>query len=103
MEALTPLVEAFDRLGIAYYVGGSVSSSLHGMARQSQDEEKIGKSTRNLMSGIRESFCQRSINFRNSRSVGSHSRSIPGERRSCDTLPSKQAVAGSSPVSRSNR
>jgi hypothetical protein len=41
MEALTPLVEAFDRLGIAYYIGGSVSSSLHGLARQSQDVDVI--------------------------------------------------------------
>src|SRR2546421_3744189 len=41
MGALTPLVEAFDRLGIAYYIGGSVSSSLHGLARQSQDVDVI--------------------------------------------------------------
>src|SRR5215468_6582265 len=41
MEALTPLIEAFDRLGIAYYIGGSVSSSLHGVARQSQDVDVI--------------------------------------------------------------
>ena len=41
MEALTPLVEAFDQLGIVYYIGGSVSSSLHGMARQSQDVDVI--------------------------------------------------------------
>jgi hypothetical protein len=26
MEALTPLIEAFERLGITYYIGGSVSS-----------------------------------------------------------------------------
>ncbi len=37
IEALTPLVEAFDKLGIVYYIGGSASSSLHGMARQTQD------------------------------------------------------------------
>ncbi len=53
------------------------------------------------MPGERESFCQRSVNSKITRSVGSHSRSIPSERRWCDTLPSKQAVAGSSPVSRS--
>lgn len=41
IEALTPLVEAFDHLGIAYYIGGSVSSSLHGLARQSQDVDVI--------------------------------------------------------------
>jgi hypothetical protein len=41
IEALTPLVEVFDRLGITYYIGGSVSSSLHGLARQSQDVDVI--------------------------------------------------------------
>src|SRR5258708_1361596 len=41
VEALTPLVEAFDRLGITYYIGGSVSSSLPGLARQSQDVDVI--------------------------------------------------------------
>jgi hypothetical protein len=41
MEALTPLIEAFERLGITYYVGGSVSSSLHGLARRTQDVDVI--------------------------------------------------------------
>ncbi len=41
IEALTPLLEAFDQLGIIYYIGGSVSSSLHGMARQTQDVDVI--------------------------------------------------------------
>jgi hypothetical protein len=43
MEALTPLIEAFERLGITYYVGGSVSSSLHGLARRSQDVDVIAE------------------------------------------------------------
>jgi len=41
VEALTPLIEAFERLGITYYIGGSVSSSLHGMARRTQDVDVI--------------------------------------------------------------
>lgn len=41
MEALTPLIEALERLGIVYYIGGSVSSSLHGMARRTQDVDVI--------------------------------------------------------------
>ncbi len=41
MEALTPLIEAFEQLGIAYYIGGSVSSSLHGLARRTQDVDVI--------------------------------------------------------------
>jgi len=49
------------------------------------------------MPGERESFCQRSVNLRNTCLIGSHSQSIPNERRSCDALPSKQAVAGLHP------
>lgn len=41
IEALTPLLEVFDQLGILYYIGGSVSSSIHGMVRQSQDVDII--------------------------------------------------------------
>jgi hypothetical protein len=41
IEALTPLLNAFDQLGIMCYIGGSVSSSLHGMVRQSQDVDVI--------------------------------------------------------------
>src|SRR6266704_2497352 len=41
MEARTPLIEAFGPLGITYYIGGSVSSSLHGMARRTQDVDVI--------------------------------------------------------------
>ena len=44
MEALTPLIEAFERLGITYYIGGSVSSSLHGLARRTQDVDVIAES-----------------------------------------------------------
>ena len=41
VEALTPLVDAFEQLGITYYIGGSVSSSLHGLARRTQDVDVI--------------------------------------------------------------
>jgi hypothetical protein len=40
-EALAPLVQAFTQLGIVYYIGGSVSSSLHGMPRRTQDVDVI--------------------------------------------------------------
>ncbi len=30
IQALTPLIEVFDRFSIAYYIGGSVASSVHG-------------------------------------------------------------------------
>lgn len=43
MEALTPLVDALEQLGIAYYIGGSVSSSLHALARRTQDVDVIAQ------------------------------------------------------------
>ena len=39
IQALTPLIEVFDRFGIAYYIGGSVASSVHGRRRYTQDVE----------------------------------------------------------------
>ena len=41
IEALLPLLQAFDQLGISYYIGGSVSSSLHGLPRRTQDVDVI--------------------------------------------------------------
>src|SRR5450432_258053 len=41
IEALLPLIQAFDQLGISYYIGGSVSSSLHGLPRRTQDVDVI--------------------------------------------------------------
>ncbi len=41
IQALTPLVEAFDRFGIAYDIGGSVASSLHGRRRYTQDVDVV--------------------------------------------------------------
>ena len=37
INALTPIVDAFDELGVAYELGGSVASSIHGVARSSLD------------------------------------------------------------------
>ena len=36
-----PIVKAFERLGIAYYIGGSVSSSLHGIPRSTMDIDLV--------------------------------------------------------------
>lgn len=41
IQALTPLIEAFERLGIAYYIGGSVASSVHGRRRYTQDVDVV--------------------------------------------------------------
>jgi hypothetical protein len=49
IQALTPLVEAFDRFGIAYYIGGSVASSVHGRRRYTQDVDVVSASLKQLI------------------------------------------------------
>lgn len=39
--ALTPIVAAFDRLGIVYQIGGSVASSAHGTPRSTLDVDLV--------------------------------------------------------------
>jgi hypothetical protein len=39
--ALAPVVSAFDKIGILYYIGGSVSSSIHGIPRTTLDIDII--------------------------------------------------------------
>lgn len=42
--ALIPLIEAFQALGIAYHIGGSVAGATHGVARATLDRHtKQGK------------------------------------------------------------
>ncbi|MFQ5843748.1 MAG: hypothetical protein ACE5JG_02045 [Planctomycetota bacterium] len=41
LAALTPVVEALDRLGIEYQLGGSVASSVHGTARSTLDIDLV--------------------------------------------------------------
>lgn len=41
ISALIPLVEVLDRFGIAYYIGGSVASSVHGRRRYTQDVDVV--------------------------------------------------------------
>ncbi len=41
IQALTPIIEVFDRFGIAYYIGGSVASSVHGRRRYTQDVDVV--------------------------------------------------------------
>jgi hypothetical protein len=38
---MTPVVDALDRLGIAYYVGGSLASSTHGAPRSTRDVDLV--------------------------------------------------------------
>lgn len=41
LEAFRPVVEALDHLGIGYYIGGSVASSLYGAPRSTADADLI--------------------------------------------------------------
>jgi len=39
--ALTPFVDLLDRLGVVWYVGGSVASTVHGQFRATNDIDVI--------------------------------------------------------------
>jgi hypothetical protein len=41
LAATTPVVEAFEQLGVPYHVGGSVASSLHGIPRLTIDVDLV--------------------------------------------------------------
>jgi hypothetical protein len=41
VSALQPLAEAFEAMGVPYYIGGSVASSAHGIARASLDADLV--------------------------------------------------------------
>ena len=43
VAALLPVIEALDSLGVRYYVGGSVASSIHGVPRASIDADVIAE------------------------------------------------------------
>lgn len=41
LVALKPVVESFEKLGIDYYIGGSVASSVYGIARSTLDVDLV--------------------------------------------------------------
>lgn len=43
VAALWPVAEAFDALGVRYFLGGSVASSAHGVARASLDADVVAE------------------------------------------------------------
>ncbi len=43
IDALAPVVEAFQKLGIRHYVGGSIASSFHGATRSTMDVDLVAK------------------------------------------------------------
>ena len=55
VAALRPVADAFDALGVRYYLGGSVASSAHGIARASLDADVVA----HLESGHVDALVQR--------------------------------------------
>ncbi|GER86523.1 hypothetical protein KDW_06850 [Dictyobacter vulcani] len=41
IQAISPLIDAFDRFNIPYFIGGSVASSIHGRRRATQDVDIV--------------------------------------------------------------
>ncbi|HEY7348707.1 MAG TPA: hypothetical protein VH599_10365 [Ktedonobacterales bacterium] len=41
LAAIMPVIDAFEQLGVAYYIGGSVASSIYGMPRSTLDVDLI--------------------------------------------------------------
>jgi len=41
LAAVRPVVDAFEKLGILYYIGGSIASSAYGMARATLDVDMV--------------------------------------------------------------
>ena len=54
--ALAPFIEVLDRLGVAWYVGGSVASSVHGHFRATNDIDVIAHLQERHVGAIRESL-----------------------------------------------
>ena len=43
LAAIKPVVEAFEKLGVHYYIGGSVASSAYGIARATLDVDMVSE------------------------------------------------------------
>ena len=41
LSAIKPVVEAFNKLKVAYFIGGSVASSAYGIARATMDVDMV--------------------------------------------------------------
>ncbi|MBI2191297.1 MAG: hypothetical protein HYU36_04865 [Planctomycetes bacterium] len=52
LDALRPVIDAFEALGIAYYVGGSLASSSYGFARSTLDVDLVADLQANQVDGL---------------------------------------------------
>ena len=59
-RAVVPLIKAFERLGVSYYIGGSVASSAYGKARATMDVDCVSDLTsahiKNLVEILKNEF-----------------------------------------------
>ncbi len=56
LNAVLPVIHAFERLGVAYYVGGSLASSAHGVARATLDADLIAELKMKHVDGLVEAL-----------------------------------------------
>ena len=60
LTATEPVAEAFEKLGILYYIGGSVASSAYGIARSTMDVDMVSdlkpKHVRSLVRMLESSY-----------------------------------------------
>jgi len=54
LMALQPVIEAFEKLSIPYYIGGSIASSIYGMARATMDVDIVADINSNHISLLRQ-------------------------------------------------
>jgi hypothetical protein len=52
LTAVLPVIDAFDRLGVPYYVGGSVASSAHGLMRATADADVVADLAHQHVAGL---------------------------------------------------
>ena len=43
IDSIRPVIKAFERLGILYYIGGSIASSAYGVARSTMDVDMVSE------------------------------------------------------------
>ena len=56
LTAVLPVIAAFDRLGVPYYLGGSVASSAHGFVRATLDADVVADLGPRHVAGLVESL-----------------------------------------------
>jgi hypothetical protein len=56
IDALTPVVEALQKLRIRHYVGGSIASSFHGATRSTRDVDLVTEPDEERIAGFVSSF-----------------------------------------------